>query len=114
VLVPDEEIRQAIARGASASELRVAMRSGGYRLMRDAAQDLIAQGLTTAEEVNRVVAEDVAPAVAAAADRRDIAPTRPRHRVLIVDDDAIVRTLGRVLLEREGFDVTRRRMVSKG
>jgi excisionase family DNA binding protein len=33
-------------------------------------------------------------------------PRRPRYHVLVIDDDADVRTMIRASLEREGFDVT--------
>ncbi len=95
VLVPDDELRSTIARGANAAQIRAAMRAGGQRLMRDVALGLVKSGHTSIDEVNRVLADDRAPA----------AVKGDRKRVLITDDDRIIRMLVRLLLEREGLDV---------
>lgn len=63
--------------------------------MRDVALDAVAAGVTSIEEVNRVLADDDTPRVQA----------RARSRVLVVDDDRMIRMLVRLLLEKEGFDV---------
>ena len=53
-------------------------------------------GLTSIEEVNRVLAADGDAAAAKA---------KGRHRVLVTDDEPITRMLVKLLLEREQFEV---------
>jgi type II secretory ATPase GspE/PulE/Tfp pilus assembly ATPase PilB-like protein len=61
LLIPDDRMREEIARGARTTELRANLRHAGVRTMRDAGLDLVAQGVTTLEEVDRVAP---APALA--------------------------------------------------
>jgi len=56
---------------------------------------LVAAGITSIEEVNRVLAEDVDGAQKAHA----------RRRVLVTDDEPITRMLVKLLLERENYEV---------
>ena len=81
LLTPSDELRDAIVRGATAHEIRAAMRAAGYPTMRDQALRLVVLGLTSIEEVNRVLAAD---GDAAAAKRRDVtassSPTTSRSR----------------------------------
>jgi type IV pilus assembly protein PilB len=95
LLTPSEALRDAIARGATAHEIRAAMRAAGFPTMRDRALQLVAAGITSIEEVNRVLSDDEST--------RGL--TRDRPRVLITDDDAITRMLVKLLLEREQFEV---------
>lgn len=95
VLVPDDAIRQAIMSGAPANQIRRAMAASGCHSMCESAMALIAEGLTSIDEVNRVLADD-SEATAAKADR---------PRVLVVDDDRIMRLVVKLLLEKKGFDV---------
>jgi type IV pilus assembly protein PilB len=94
VLTPSDALRDAITRGATAHEIRAAMRAAGYPTMRDQALRLVAAGITSIEEVNRVLTDD---------DHARAARERPR--VLVTDDDAITRMLVKLLLERDHFDV---------
>ncbi|HEY3382052.1 MAG TPA: type II/IV secretion system protein [Vicinamibacterales bacterium] len=94
-LVPDDAMRRMIRDSASAVDLRAAMRQAGFRSMRDVALDAVAQGITSIEEVNRVLADDDTARV----------QTRTRQRVLIVDDDRMIRMLVKLLLEKEGYEV---------
>ena len=96
VLVPDEAMRDAIGRGATSTEIRAAMQAAGCLSMRERALVLVAEGMTSIEEVDRVLATESA-AIA----------TKPsgRRRVLIADDDRITRMLVRLLLERDGYEV---------
>jgi general secretion pathway protein E len=55
-LVMDEEIRELIVRRESIRAIRHAALSGGTRLMRDSALDLVRSGITTLQEINRVTA----------------------------------------------------------
>jgi type IV pilus assembly protein PilB len=95
VLMPDDQMRDAIGRGATPSEIRAAMHAAGCPSMRSRALDLVAEGVTSIEEVNRVLAAD--PMVAAR--------NSNRRRVLVVEDDRITRMLTTLLLEREGYEV---------
>ncbi|MGE0445795.1 MAG: ATPase, T2SS/T4P/T4SS family [Vicinamibacterales bacterium] len=112
VLVPDDHLRTAIARGATGPELRTMLHAAGFRSMRDYGLELVTQGITSLEEINRVLAADhQAPQAATAA----AAPARPEpasepaarsnRRVLVVDDDRVTRMLVRLLLEKEGYEV---------
>jgi type IV pilus assembly protein PilB len=96
LLTPSDELRDAIVRGATAHEIRAAMRSAGFPTMREQALRLVCLGLTSIEEVNRVLAAD-----------GDAAGTkaRGRHRILVTDDEPITRMLVKLLLEREQFEV---------
>jgi CheY-like chemotaxis protein len=94
VLVPNDQMRDAIGRGATPSEIRGAMHAAGCRSMRERGLALVAEGVTSMEEINRVLAAD--PIVAAR--------NGHKRRVLIVEDDRITRMLVRLLLEREGYE----------
>jgi type IV pilus assembly protein PilB len=95
-LVPDESMRRLIRDSGSAVDLKAAMRAGGYRTMREVALDAVEQGVTSLEEVNRVLADDEVVRVEQA---------RARQKVLVVDDDRMIRMLVKLLLEKEGYDV---------
>jgi CheY-like chemotaxis protein len=95
LLTPSEALRAAISAGASAHEIRAAMRAAGYPTMRDRALELVAAGVTSIEEVNRVLSDNDSAA----------SVTRDRPRILVVDDDAITRMLVKLLLERDRFEV---------
>lgn len=94
LLTPSNELRDAIARGATAYEIRAAMRAAGCPTMRDQGLRLVASGLTSIQEVDRVLAEDAATTA-----------VRQKPRVLVTDDEPITRMLVKVLLERERFQV---------
>jgi type II secretory ATPase GspE/PulE/Tfp pilus assembly ATPase PilB-like protein/ActR/RegA family two-component response regulator len=95
LLTPSEALRAAISAGAGAHEIRAAMRAAGYPTMRDRALELVAAGVTSIEEVNRVLSDNDSAA----------SVTRDRPRILVVDDDAITRMLVKLLLERDRFEV---------
>jgi CheY-like chemotaxis protein len=88
-------MRIAIAKGITALELKQMMKDAGHRSLRDVAMRLVDEGVTSLEEVDRVLASD---------DPERVKPTG-KKRVLIVDDDRMIRMLVRMLLQREGFDV---------
>ncbi|WP_298824614.1 GspE/PulE family protein [uncultured Piscinibacter sp.] len=56
LLVLDEEMRELIARRESVRAIRQLALGRGTRLMREAAVDLVRQGVTTLQEINRVTA----------------------------------------------------------
>jgi CheY-like chemotaxis protein len=95
LLTPTDELRDAIARGATAHDIRSAMRSAGVPTMRDRALELVRSGVTSLEEVERVLSLDIETAAAKPATRR----------VLVTDDEPITRMLVKLLLEREQFEV---------
>jgi type II secretory ATPase GspE/PulE/Tfp pilus assembly ATPase PilB-like protein/CheY-like chemotaxis protein len=96
LLTPTDEIRNVIARGATAVEIRQAMRAAGVPTMRDHARKLVARGVTSYEEISRVLgADDEAPPAA----------SPQKQSVLIADDEPITRTLVRLLLDRDGYKV---------
>jgi len=96
LLTPSDVLRDAIARGATAHEIRAAMRATGFPTMRDQAMRLVSEGITSIEEVDRVLANDEATSAA---------QTRSRSRVLVTDDEPITRMLVKLLLERDQFEV---------
>src|SRR4029079_18181136 len=55
LLTPSDALRDAITRGSTAHEIRAAMRAAGYVTMREQALRLVAAGITSIEEVNRVL-----------------------------------------------------------
>ncbi len=95
VLVPDDRIRHHIAHGATAPEIRAAMHAAGCRSMRERALELVSLGVTSIDEVDRVLAPEA----------HAVGRTGGTKRVLIVDDDRITRMLVKLLLEREGYEV---------
>jgi CheY-like chemotaxis protein len=95
VLTPDDRVREAIGRGATATEIRAAMRAAGCQSMRERALAMVVEGITSLEEINRVLA----------AEPITKAKNADSRRVLIVDDDRITRMLVKLLLEKEGYYV---------
>jgi type IV pilus assembly protein PilB len=96
LLTPSEALRDTIVRGATAHEIRAAMRASGNPTMRDHAMRLVSEGVTSIDEVNRVLSEDF---------DSERSTHRTRSRVLITDDEPITRMLVKLLLERENFEV---------
>ena len=99
VFTPTDAMRVAIAKGITAVELKQQMKESGHRSMRDAAMRLVDEGVTSLDEVNRVLVEDegektATPAAAAG-----------KKRVLVADDDRMIRMLVKMLLQRDGYEV---------
>jgi type II secretory ATPase GspE/PulE/Tfp pilus assembly ATPase PilB-like protein/ActR/RegA family two-component response regulator len=95
LLLPSNEVRDVISRGAVAREIRSAMRAAGVVTLRARALQLAADGLTSLDEVDRVLPAEDRP--------HGLAGSRPR--VLIADDEPITRMLVKLLLEREQIQV---------
>jgi type IV pilus assembly protein PilB len=95
LLTPSESLRATIAQDATAHEIRMAMQAAGIPTMRQRALELVAAGVTSIEEIDRVLSGDDA----------QTAGPRSQRRVLVVDDDAITRMLVKLLLEREQYEV---------
>jgi type II secretory ATPase GspE/PulE/Tfp pilus assembly ATPase PilB-like protein/ActR/RegA family two-component response regulator len=98
VLMGTTEFADAINRGVAPSELDAIAKAGGMRPIRKAGADLVAEGITTVQELDRVVGSDATAAHAAAA--------QDAPHVLVIDDDELIRTLARALLEKAGMKVT--------
>ena len=88
------DVREAIARRATPQEIRAALTGSGSRTLRDRALALVEQGVTSIQEVDRVLG-GARPATA----------TQAAIRVLVTDDEPVTRLLLKGLLRREGFDV---------
>jgi type IV pilus assembly protein PilB len=116
ILVPDDTIRTAIRNGAALSELRGGMQAAGNLSMRQRALQLVADGTTSIEEVNRVLTDhsDDASRAAAAVEAPVATPAAPvaasssaatKRKVLIAEDDRMTRLILRMMLEKEGHTV---------
>ena len=92
VFTPTDAMRVAIAKGITALELKQLMKEAGHRSMRDAALRLVDEGVTSLEEMNRVLAKTKANG---ADDRRQA--DRQEARAL-ADDDRMIRLLVQILL----------------
>jgi type IV pilus assembly protein PilB len=95
LLTPSDGLRDAIVKGATANDIRAAMRAAGFPTMRERALQLVSEGVTSIEEVDRVLSVTGPSALKAG----------QMVRVLVADDDAITRMLVKLLLERERFEV---------
>jgi CheY-like chemotaxis protein len=116
ILQVNDEVRELIGTRAAEHALRKAAKRAGMRTMLEDGIEKAAQGLTTLEEVLRVapseareVAGDVRPAeehpVAPAGGIEEPAQGAGRRRVLVVEDNATIRSVVKYFLELEGFDV---------
>jgi len=118
ILEINDEARELISIRAAEHAVRKAGRRAGMRTLFEDGIAKAAQGLTTLEEVIRVVAlseprglgsgpgSAEGPAVAVVAD--DVAELEQkagRRRVLVVEDNATVMTVVKYFLELEGFEV---------
>jgi type II secretory ATPase GspE/PulE/Tfp pilus assembly ATPase PilB-like protein len=91
-----EGVRRLIALAAPTVELQRAVVTGGMRPMREVALERVRGGITTLEEIDRVLGD----AGEGPAEHGD-AP-----HVLLLDDDGVVRSLARALLEKNGCRVS--------
>lgn len=116
ILIPDDAIRQAIQNGAALQEVRSAMQATGSLSMRQRALQLVTEGVTSIEEVNRVFTDhqqdEASKQVAEATAPSEPAPQAPatpaaggKRKVLIADDDRMTRLILRMMLEKEGLAV---------
>src|SRR6202011_5307486 len=95
VFLPAPQILESVAKGATVQELQRAALAAGMRPMREVALEKVRLGTTTIQEVDRVLGEGLSESPA---------PNDGVH-ILLVDDDPTVRTLARLLLEKNGFRV---------
>jgi type IV pilus assembly protein PilB len=95
LLTPSDDLRDAIVRGATAHEIRNAMRAAGVPSMREQALRLVVAGKTSIEEVNRVLS----------AEGQGGSRSHAKQRVLVTDDEPITRMLVKLLLEKQQYEV---------
>ena len=97
VVVSTPQLADQIAAGAPASALQRAATAAGTRPLREVALERVRAGDTTLQEVERVLG-----------DTAEDPPTRPGlgPHILVVDDDAVERTLVSSLLQQNGFRVS--------
>ncbi len=113
------ELSRLVSQGASPLDLLKQARADGMRTLLESALDLMRSGVTTLEEVDRVIgetereSEEVAtagrtprPSIATQEKLIEAAEAKAGPHVLVVDDDAVNRTLARALLEKEQFRVS--------
>jgi type IV pilus assembly protein PilB len=106
-------IRRALTSGATADDVRAVALGGGMRTMLEDGERKVARGVTTSEELLRVVPpreiDDGAPCAAGAvspqAPDRHGAAGRRRPRILVVDADVAWTDRIRAVLSREPIDV---------
>jgi CheY-like chemotaxis protein len=97
LLTPTDAIQTAMAQSLSLPDIRRAMDAAGFPSLKDHAATLVAAGVTSRDEITRVLGAETA------AEPPLVAPIR--KSVLIADDEPITRTLVRLLLERDGYSV---------
>jgi type IV pilus assembly protein PilB len=130
IMPVDSNVAKKIEAGALADELLAAARPLGMRTLWESGLDRVWQGVTSLDEVVRVLGEweqedqveSAAAAVAqdaAAAPARAATPAVPatvraavaaehsgKPRILLADDDPQMRKLVRSILERDGYEIT--------
>jgi type II secretory ATPase GspE/PulE/Tfp pilus assembly ATPase PilB-like protein/CheY-like chemotaxis protein len=97
LLTPTDAIQHAITKGRTSIDIRRAMDAAGFPSLKDHAATLVTSGVTSREEITRVLGAE------AAAEPPVVTPSR--KSVLIADDEPITRTLVKLLLERDGYAV---------
>jgi type II secretory ATPase GspE/PulE/Tfp pilus assembly ATPase PilB-like protein/ActR/RegA family two-component response regulator len=112
VLAVTDEIRDLISSRAPEHVIKKAARRAGMRTLLEDGIDKAARGLTTLDELLRVVSRSDAPESAAAAVQGQAAlggdatpDSTLRGRVLVVEDNSTIATVVKYFLELEGFDV---------
>ena len=109
VLRVTSEIREMIVAGATPSELTAAASERGMRSMFDVAVDKVSQGITTLDEVERVLGEAVANSAARAPETKPVLSLVPTEapqdtpRIVIVDANPLEGTDLRESLAGQGF-----------
>ncbi|MFN8586903.1 MAG: type II/IV secretion system protein [Candidatus Eisenbacteria bacterium] len=108
ILTLTPQLQQLVASGVPAVELHAAAAQAGMRTLRMSALARVAEGVTTLQEVERVVGELPAePGLAAHPSPAPVAaePVAKGPRVLVVDDDSVIRKVAKRLLAEGGYDV---------
>ena len=122
ILEVNDEVRELISLRASEQAIRRAARRAGMRTLFEDGVAKAAQGLTTLDEVLRVVSRDESheetsrPRLSHAADGATAAPVAAtadgqptgelaKKRVLVVEDSSMIASVVQYFLELEGFEV---------
>jgi type II secretory ATPase GspE/PulE/Tfp pilus assembly ATPase PilB-like protein/CheY-like chemotaxis protein len=100
VLSSSPRIEEAVGRSAPAIEIRREAASSGMRMLAEVALDHVRAGITTLQEVERVLGEGESTALP----EPPAEPDKPH--ILVVDDDEVARDLTATTLEASGFRVT--------
>jgi len=90
-----------VSAGAPGADLQKAAVAGGLRLLRDVALEHVRSGATTLQEVDRVLGDTGGGSAEPAAPPLEVQP-----HILLVDDDAVNRSVARAVLEKSGFRVS--------
>ena len=93
VLVVSPTVEALIASGEPLQNILALARTEGMRLLSTCALDAVRDGVTTLEEIDRVVGFS------------DFTPPVAKKRVIVVDDDPVIRTVAGALIAKEGFEV---------
>jgi len=101
VVVSTPAFETLIGGGAPGAELQKAAVTGGLRPLREVALEHVRSGATTLQEVDRVLGDTGGGGAEPAAP-----PVETQPHILLVDDDAVNRTVARVVLEKSGFRVS--------
>ena len=105
VLIVTPQMREMIAHGASSVEIQRAAIAGGMRPMLQVALDYVKDGLSTLDEVERVLG-DVAGQDEDGDFASDVAKTETESpQILLVDDDAMMRQLARFVLNTANYRI---------
>jgi type IV pilus assembly protein PilB len=114
LMVVNDELRDRMTHGAAEHDVRAAARRAGMRTLMEDGVLKAAAGLTTLEEVVRVIPPDEAKGATPARLRSEPPPLQTasdspaavaKARVLIVEDSPTVVTVVKYFLENEGFEV---------
>ena len=118
IMPVDDKVARVIGAGGLTDELIAAARPAGMKTLWESGLDRIWQGLTSLDEVVRVLGEraiDDTPVQPSAPTTLRVearpaeppAPTLPsgKTRILVADDDRQMRRLVRMILERDGHEV---------
>jgi type IV pilus assembly protein PilB len=103
ILAITPALQELIARGATAPEIQKAAALAGMRTLRTSALQRVADGVTTLQEVERVIGETVDAAPVATP--TPAAPRPETARVLVVEDDAVCRKVAKKQLTEAGFEI---------
>lgn len=95
-MVMTAHLHELIVSGAGSAELHRAAVAGGMRPMALVALDHVQHGLTTLEEVDRVLGE---------AETDVVESETSEPRVLLVDDDPVMRQIAKFVLSTAGYKV---------
>jgi type II secretory ATPase GspE/PulE/Tfp pilus assembly ATPase PilB-like protein/ActR/RegA family two-component response regulator len=99
-------IAELVSYSAPSSALQRAASSAGMRSLREVGLEVVANGGTTLEEIDRVLGDSGEEAAAVTASLRKAASSDPSVKtIMIVDDDAVQRLMAEAVLTGSGYGV---------